>query len=114
MDPNVKYMVLEMWLVKMHQECLITIRDFDSEHHVAVVEYKGERSRIDLAEFSGASTYGEFREKLLRQLSKRLWEEAYWRAYWRSMVPRDWGELIEGIHDAPRWLRPPNPCGGGY
>jgi hypothetical protein len=97
----------------MHKECLITIRDFDSEHHVAVVEYMGERFRIDLAEFSGASTYEEFREKLLKQLSKRLWEEAYWRAYGRSMV-RDWGKLIEGIHDTPRFWINPDPCGRDY
>jgi len=110
-----EYPELEDWLVEMHKECLITIRDFDSEHHVAVVEYMGERFRIDLAEFSGASTYGEFREKLLKQLSKRLWEEAYWRTYGRSMGLRDWGELIEGIHDAPRfWITHPDPCGRGY
>jgi hypothetical protein len=111
MDPYVKYMMLEMWLVKMHKECLITIRDFDSKNHGAVVEYVGERFYVDLDLFLSVNTYEEFREKLLNWLK----EEAFWRAYKRGLYYRDWDKPIEGIHNAPRlWVRYPDPCGRDY
>jgi len=97
MDPNVKYMMLEMWLVKMHQECLIIVRDFDNKYHRAVVEYDGEIFHVNLDPFLSVDSYEEFREKLLNLL--------------KEMAEMSMGEQIDNI---PRWLRPPDPCGRKY
>ena len=111
MDPNVKYMVLEMWLVKMHQECLITIRDFDRKNHGAVVEYVGERFYVDLDLFLSVDTYEEFREKLLNWLK----EKAFWRAYERGLYYRDWNKQIDGnFHILRPRITHPDPCGRDY
>jgi len=110
MDSNVKYMILEMWLVKMHQECLITIREFDSKNHVAVVEYAGVSFHVDLDHFLTVNSYEEFKEKLLNWLK----EKAFWRAYEKGLHYRDWGKPIVGIHFTPRhWVSHPDPCGRG-
>jgi len=96
-DPKVKYMILEMWLIKMHQECLIIVRDFDSKDHRAVVEYNGEIFHVDLGPLFSVYSYDEFRERLLNLL--------------KEMAEMGMGERISNI---PRWLRPPNPCGRKY
>jgi len=106
-----KYLELEDWLVEMHKECLITIRDFDSEHHRAVVEYVGERFYVDLDLFLSVDSYEEFREKLLNWLK----EEANRRAYVRGLYYRYWDKQIEGnFHILRPRITHPDPCGRDY
>jgi hypothetical protein len=59
------------YLMRMHFEGLITIKNLDVYDHEADFKYKGEVFHIDLAEWSNY-TYEEFRAKLVEWLESEL------------------------------------------
>jgi len=56
------------YLMRMHFEGLITIKNLDVTDHEADFKYKGEWFHIDLVEWSNYNTYEEFKEKLINWL----------------------------------------------
>jgi hypothetical protein len=56
------------YLMRMHFEGLITIKNLDVYDHEADFKYKGEVFHIDLVEWSKYNTYEEFRAKLVEWL----------------------------------------------
>jgi len=60
------------WLMKMHFEGLITLKELDIYDHEASFHYKDEVFHIDLVEWSKYPTYEEFRAKLVEWLESEL------------------------------------------